>query len=358
MTYTTIDLFSGAGGFTVGLERAGLRVVSAVDDWTPAVRTYNANFSQPCVQADVCTLVDEELEKWLPDCAVDVIVGGPPCQGFSLQRGSNVKSDRRNELVFEFARVVNAIRPRLFVMENVPGILGRRSEPVVAELRSRFARSGYIVRHAVLNAVDFGVAQFRRRVFFVGKRADAALTFAFPGPTHARKDHLTVKDAIGNLPSPPTDFVPMVSDVLHRRTRLSKQNLDRLALIPPGGGFEDLPADLRAQCHQAGAAKIGRRSVYGRLAEDRPAGTITARFDSFTRGRFGHPWEDRNISLREGARLQGFDDNHVFVGTQEEIAAQIGNAVPPPVGEALGLSLVSALSGQPPQGQQELGLGA
>lgn len=354
MSYTAIDIFAGAGGFSIGMERAGLTVVRAVDNWTPAVRTYAGNFSQPCMSVDVCKLTDVELTEWR-SCLIDVIVGGPPCQGFSAQRPAMARSDPRNELVFEFVRVVSAIEPRIFVMENVPGILSPRNTSVVAELQRRFYGCGYDVRHRVLDAVDFGVAQFRRRVFFVGTRIGTTSPFHFPSPTHST--YRTVQDAIGDLPSPPADFMPLPTDPLHRRTRLSQRNLDRLARVPPGGGFEDLPVWLRAQCHRDGATKIGRRSVYGRLAADRPSNTITARFDSFTRGRFGHPWEHRNISLREGARLQGFDDGHIFRGTQEDVAAQIGNAVPPPVAEAIGTSVVAALRGERIGRQQELPFG-
>jgi DNA (cytosine-5)-methyltransferase 1 len=128
--------------------------------------------------------------------------------------------------------------------------------------------------------------------------------------------------------------------------RLSKLNQQRLACIPQGGGMTDLPVELRVNCHKNGAEKIGHRYVYGRLDWNKPAGTITARFDSFTRGKFGHPLEDRNITLREGARLQTFPDDFIFTGTQESIAAQIGNAVPPVLAEAIGRQIVAAMSGK------------
>ena len=131
---------------------------------------------------------------------------------------------------------------------------------------------------------------------------------------------------------------------------MSDLNLQRLRLIPPGGGFEDLPVAMRVNAHKNGAERIGHRNVYGRLAPDRPAGTITARFDSFTRGKFAHPFEDRNITLREGARLQTFDDDFVFLGTREEIAALIGNAIPPLLAKAIGLALHSRLSTREPDG--------
>ena len=159
--------------------------------------------------------------------------------------------------------------------------------------------------------------------------------FLPPPPTHLPDSHVTVQVAIGDLPPPArNDELPV--DPLHRQTRLSQTNLERLKLIPPGGGMENLPVEMRVNCHKAGAKKIGHRFVYGRLSPNAPAGTITARFDSFTRGKFAHPFEHRNITLREGARLQTFPDNFAFVGNQEDIACQIGNAVPPNLAEAIG----------------------
>lgn len=165
---------------------------------------------------------------------------------------------------------------------------------------------------------------------------------------------LTVADAIGDLPEPPDDFTPSPGDTLHRRMKLSRKNVERLKLIPPGGGFEDLPIEMRVNCHKGGASKIGHRAVYGRLKNDRPAGTITARFDSFTRGRFAHPTAHRNISLREGARLQGFPDTHRFLGTQEEVAAQIGNAIPPPLARVVAMAVRRCLERQPGGGELAL----
>jgi DNA (cytosine-5)-methyltransferase 1 len=178
------------------------------------------------------------------------------------------------------------------------------------------------------------VPQVRKRFFVVGWSDKASVDFAFLIPSADKR--LTVREAFGSLVEPPEDHSPAPGDPLHRRTRMSALNATRLRHIPPGGGFEDLPVALRVNCHKQGAAKIGHRNVYGRLALDEPASTITARFDSFTRGRFAHPSEHRNITLREGARLQGFADEHRFVGTQEEMAALIGNAVPPPLAYAVG----------------------
>lgn len=344
MSPTAIDLFCGGGGLTRGLQQGGFRVLGAFDSWAPAVSSYRLNFpDHPCFQDDVAKLDAARLTELGLGGGVDLVAGGPPCQGFSAQRiGSD--EDARNELVLAFGRVVIAAGARMFVMENVPGLLGGRGKATAMQFAADMEAGGYEVVYRVLNAADYGVPQARSRVFFVGKRRDMPGAFAFPDPSVKRPQ--TVGEALADLPEPPLDCSSTVGDPLHRRSRLSPLNQQRIELIPPGGGFEDLPVNLRVNCHKAGAARIGHRSVYGRLHPDRPAGTITGRFDSFTRGRFGHPTQPRNLTLREGARLQGFPDTHRFIGTQEEVAAQIGNAIPPLLAEAVARAARRALDGE------------
>lgn len=342
---TAIDLFSGAGGFSLGLVSAGFEIIGAFDSWDVAVNTYATNFDHPVAQCDLSKVTGQELLDRVGSTvdSIDVLVGGPPCQGFSVQRiGSD--HDVRNHLVLEFGRLVSELKPRLFLMENVPGLLGKRGKELVAEFTSRLENSGYRVTSTIINAADYGVPQLRKRVVFAGWKIGQP-PFVFPTPFTEPKAYRTVADALKGLPSPPKDLTPLPGDALHRRTRLSPLNQKRIELIPPGGGMQDLPDDLKVDCHKIGADKIGHRYVYGRLAPDRPSATITARFDSFTRGKFGHPIEARNITLREGARLQSFPDTFKLIGTQEEIAAQIGNAVPPLVAETLAQAAVRYLTG-------------
>lgn len=344
---TALDLFSGAGGFSLGLASAGFEIVGAVDCWDIATQSYALNFSHPILKCDLSAASGKDLlDKFRHHPgSVDLLVGGPPCQGFSIQRiGSD--HDVRNHLVLEFARLVDEIRPRLFLMENVPGLLGKRGKELVAEFTAQVRRSGYEITIRVINAADFGVSQIRKRVVFAGWQTGSA-PFEFPPAVVGAGGYSTVADAFRGLPAPPVDLTPTPGDALHRRTRLSALNQKRIEMIPPGGGMQDLPDDLKVDCHKVGADKIGHRYVYGRLAPDRPAATITARFDSFTRGKFGHPSQPRNITLREGARLQSFPDSFAFLGTQEEIAAQIGNAVPPLVASALARAAYSFLSDAP-----------
>ena len=341
-----IDLFCGAGGLSLGLTRAGFEVVVAADKWGPAAASYRLNFpDHVLVETDLGELRPQELldAAGIEPGEVDLVAGGPPCQGFSIQRiGSD--ADARNSLVLKFGEIVAKVRPKMFLMENVPGLLGKRGHELAEAFRAAMVAAGYDVRSEIVDAADYGVPQHRRRVVFFGWRRDDVRPFETPAPVVAPSEYRTVKEAISDLPRVPADCSPHPLDELHRRMRISALNQERLKHIPPGGGFEDLPVELRVDCHKAGAALIGHRYVYGRLHPDEPAATITARFDSFTRGKFAHPSEDRNISLREGARLQSFPDEHRFVGTQEEIAALIGNAVPPLLGEHLAAAIARHLS--------------
>ena len=342
-----VDLFAGAGGFSLGLSNAGFQVVGAFDNWDVAARTHAANFNHPVHLCDLSNTSGRELLGMIDMIpgSIDLLVGGPPCQGFSVQR-IGADHDVRNHLVLEFGRLVSEINPRLFLMENVPGLLGKRGKELVEDFEALLASAGYQLARMVINAADYGVAQLRKRVVFAGWKAGSP-PFDFPLPAFSSTNFRTVAEAFKGLPSPPPDLTAHPTDSLHRRTKLSPLNQRRIEIIPPGGGMQDLPDDLKVDCHKVGAAKIGHRYVYGRLAPDRPSATITARFDSFTRGKFGHPIEPRNITLREGARLQSFPDDFKFLGTQEEIAAQIGNAVPPLVAETIARAALEYLRTEP-----------
>jgi DNA (cytosine-5)-methyltransferase 1 len=345
---TAIDLFCGAGGFSLGLQSAGFNILCAADAWPLAAESYRRNFSHPVVCGDLSECSTAELMRRagvLPQ-RVDLVVGGPPCQGFSVQR-IGADTDQRNNLVLKFAELVSEISPRFFLMENVPGLIGKRGSHLFDAFMEAVTVAGYDAEAHVVNAADYGVPQIRKRVIVVGWHRRHGQAVIMPSPTHNPKTQETVWDAICELPPPamPGDKNPR--DPLHRASRLSELNKQRLKHIPPGGGMENLPVELRVNCHKAGADKIGHRYVYGRLDGDRPASTITGHFDSFTRGRFAHPKEDRNITLREGARLQTFPDSFKFAGNQEDIAAQIGNAVPPRLAQFLGTAVLEALHQRP-----------
>lgn len=343
---SAIDLFCGAGGISLGLQSAGFNILYAADSSKIALATYRKNFSHPsiCIDLGKCSAVDLLHRAGVLKPDVDLVVGGPPCQGFSVQRIGQ-DDDDRNNLVMQFARLIAEIQPRYFLMENVPGLWGKRGRGQLNGFVQTMTQAGYSSEAHLINAADYGVPQIRKRIIVFGWHRITGKPISLPTPTHSSDCYGTVEAAINDLPAPssPGDRAP--TDRLHKMTRMSQLNLERLRHIPQGGGMEDLPVHLRVDCHKNGAEKIGHRYVYGRLCAARPASTITARFDSFTRGRFAHPYEHRNITLREGARLQTFPDTFEFAGNQEEITAQIGNAVPPLLAYQLAASIAEAVEG-------------
>lgn len=343
-----IDAFCGAGGLSLGLMNAGFAVAAAFDLNSSAIGTYRHNLGDHGFVADIRELDGASLlsKLGLAVGQVDLVAGGPPCQGFSVQRRGG-HADARNALPSEYLRLIREVSPQFFLLENVPGMRGRHGEAILQAFIEEAADAGYFCHQAVLDAIGYDVPQHRRRLFVVGERPTSGrMKFEFPPPTSDDRSSTTsVRSAIADLPEPPDDLSPHPDIPNHRRTRLSPLNQQRIELIPPGGGMKDLPPSMRVACHRHGADRIGHRYVYGRLHWDQPSATITARFDSFTRGKFGHPGRARNLTLREGARLQTFPDSFQFLGSQEEIAAQIGNAVPPRLGAALGHAILGALRG-------------
>jgi DNA (cytosine-5)-methyltransferase 1 len=340
-----IDCFAGAGGLSLGLRQAGFTLLNAFDSSESAVQTYRANLGPHALVADVRKVSSAMLlgNAYRRD-HVTLLAGGPPCQGFSAQR-RGVDEDARNELVFEFLRLIIAIRPRYFVMENVPGLLGARGQPFIEQFLERAHRARYQVVLEVLDAADYGVPQHRRRAFIVGWRSGET-EFLFPPRSHGPTSWLTVRDALRGLPPPEESSGPSIPN--HRMGNVSALNRIRIAYVRPGGGRSDIPPHLRLPCHAVSVEVAGHRNVYGRLRWDAPAGTITTKCNSFTRGAFAHPSEDRNITMREAARLQGFPDDFIFLGSTVDAAHQIGNAVPPPLAKAVGEAIMAACSRRAP----------
>lgn len=339
--YTCIDSFCGAGGLGLGLKRAGFDIILSFDIDQICIDTINANkkyFNHPAEAADISDMLNGELLKkcQLKRGELFLLAGGPPCQGFSIQRRGE-DTDVRNELVLKYGKLIDELYPMYFVMENVTGIAGKRGKTILEQLIESVERIGYTVHVDCLDAQEYGVPQRRKRYIIVGERKDLGEHYEYPVPAEARR---TVRDTIGNLPAPPEDGSDHPDISLHRRDRLSPLNMKRIQAIKEGQGRDDLPEELLADCHRIDSSVIGFRSVYGRMAWDDVAPTITARFDSFTRGKFGHPIQDRSISLREGAMLQTFPEDFVFTGNKVDIARQIGNAVPPLLAERIGESII------------------
>ncbi len=341
--YTCIDSFCGAGGLGLGLQRAGFEILLSFDIDKLCIDTIHKNkkyFNHPAVTADIAEMLNGNI---LNQCKLQrgelfLLAGGPPCQGFSIQRrGSDI--DSRNELVLKYGQLVNELYPYFFVMENVSGLAGKRGKTILEQLIKEVESIGYTVSVNLLDAQNYGIPQRRKRYIIVGKRNDLDAEYIAPVSTGSRK---SVHDAIGFLPEPPMDGTDHPEISLHRRDKLSELNLKRIQALGQGQGRDELPKELLAECHKIDSSVIGYRNVYGRMAWDDVAPTITARFDSFTRGKFGHPDQPRSISLREGALLQTFPMDFIFSGNKVDIARQIGNAVPPDLAEQIGRSIIEA----------------
>lgn len=341
--YKVIDCFCGAGGLSLGFEKAGFHVVYAFDFAEDTIETYKHNPKHhhgPAFVRDIHTVCKSSIEEDLGHelGPIDVVIGGPPCQGFSVQRRGD-DTDPRNDLVLEYVRLLKEIKPRMFIMENVEGILSKRGEPYIKALHENMEKAGYTIQKKKMLASNYGVPQDRTRVIIVGELTDGkSANFEYPEPCDGPKK--TVRDAISDLMDKDETTIPN-----HKADKLSGINLQRIQAITEGQGRDSLPEELQLACQKK---NNGHRHLdtYGRMFWDQPSPTITARFDSFSRGRFGHPVLDRTITLREGARLQTFPDDFEFLGTKVEVAKQIGNAVPPVLAECIARQVISALGGE------------
>lgn len=340
-TFTAVDAFSGSGGLSLGLREAGFNLGAAFDWDAPSVTSYVKNIGEHGHQADANEVSGAQLLEWAGVDEIDLLAGGPPCQGFSKQKRGAHLGDPRNALVLEHLRLVEETRPKAFLLENVAMLASVRG----AHLVDRFHHlAEYRITGAFYVAADYGVAQTRQRFILVGIRKDQPGSFHKPAPTTPVWP--TVGDAIGDLPEPPEDGSEHPDYPNHMRTRPSAANIERFSYVPQGGGWQDIPFEKRLKCHQVvDVRKGGWPDVYGRLRWDGQAPTITGGFDSFTRGRYGHPLQDRALTPREAARLQGYPDDFVFHGTRHAVRHQIGNAVPVPLGAAVGRGILAALNG-------------
>ncbi len=356
-----IDLFAGCGGMTRGFAAEGFTSVRAVEWDLHAAATYAANFGEDHVfWGDIADWRDD-----IPD--VDLVIGGPPCQGFS-NLGTRDPDDPRNKLWREYLRVVREASPDVFVIENVDRFRSSTEFQLLVDEVDHGALSEYEITHDVLNAADFGVPQRRRRTIVIGSRVGVP---HLPAPTHAKdgagglSPWTTVASAFDGIEYlPPSTSLPEAStpffgqDVpgvfkakdLHLGRRPKELSLLRYDCIPPGGGRFDLPDELMPACWRK--KKSGTTDVMGRMRWDQPSLTIRTEFYKPEKGQYLHPqWSaddpvdrvNRPITHREAARLQTFPDDFLWCGTKIQIAKQIGNAVPVGLAQAIAQSVHSQL---------------
>lgn len=342
MTIRVVDLFSGAGGTSCGLRQAGMMPIAAVDIDAGALATYAANFPlAKTIAADIRKVpVGELVPIARPRKPGDrlLLTACAPCQPFSRQNRQKKEMDERADLLGEVVRFVEGLRPDFILVENVPTIRrqGQPSKGPLGTFLARIGELGYAFAVETVQVADYGVPQHRPRLVVLASRIGPV---SLPPATHGPGllPRATVRDAIGHLPAIEAGASDLsVSN--HRAAGLSETNLRRLRATPPGADRRSWSEDLRLACHRD---VDGYTDVYGRMAWDRPAPALTTRCISVSNGRYGHPCQDRAISVREAAALQSFPDDFVFHGSLDAMARQIGNAVPPRLAAHLAKAFVA-----------------
>ncbi len=355
MKIKAIDLFSGCGGVSIGLTQAGFDVVCAVEidgDAVKAYKGYHLLKSVNVLQEDICKISGKELLSAgkIDETELYLLAGCPPCQKFSMQNrihnSDESKIDEVKKLLMEYKRIIKEIYPPFVLMENVPGIKSSFKGKILKEFISALENEGglsnqsYFVKADVVNAADYGVPQLRKRFVLHAVRKDIyeqmqneSINLSLPQPTHSRdgkngtEKWVTVKETFKGLPKIKAGARYNDEKIKnHYCANLSEINLKRMKIIRQNGGTRTaLPPELVLKCHKSYS---GHADVYGIMNPDMPAPTMTGGCLSYSKGRFGHPFEDRAISVREAARIQTFPDDYVFGESLTKAALEIGNAVP------------------------------
>jgi DNA (cytosine-5)-methyltransferase 1 len=339
MPIAALDLFCGIGGLTHGLQLSGIPVIAGFDIDDSCRYAYEANNASEFVVADVANLQGQDLLDYYPVNTTKILVGCAPCQPFSKYTQRYRKEGHTGNkwrLLDSFARLVHELHPEMVSMENVPELSG---QSVFHDFVRALEAEHYHVAWEVVYCPDYGVSQGRKRLVLLASRLGEIRLIP---PTFRPDNYLTVRDVIGNLP-PILAGQADDNDPLHCASQLSAINLVRIAHSVPGGTWRDWPEDLQLECHKKNSGST-YPSVYGRMSWDEPAPTITTQFYGYGNGRFGHPEQDRALSIREGAMLQSFPADYDFVAPNEriskrELGIHIGNAVPVNLGVAIGISL-------------------
>jgi len=345
-----IDMFSGCGGMSLGFAAKGshsgeFRLLGAVDINVRSLHTYEHNFGVPGLEYDVRDLASSgalleemlgRMDSYDPNAPL-VLIGCAPCQGFSAHRKKNWDQlDKRNNLVEAFAEVAASLSPDCIIMENVPELLSTRYWSYFELFRDRVLSEGYFTKQAIHSAAEFGTPQERFRAVVMAMRSEA---FQLPKPVLQRGQFRTVRDAIGDL-EPVESGETNKRDRFHKSAGHRKSTLDVIRAVPIDGGSR--PPGVGPACLDKVA---GFYDVYGRLSWAKPAITITHYARNPASGRFIHPDQDRGLTMREAARLQGFPDLFEFTGTFDDVFRQIGEAVPPPMSVAIAEAVAANLRG-------------
>lgn len=313
-----ISLFSGSGGLDLGFLATGkFEIIFANDFNYSACETYAHNIGNHIMCEDISKL------KKIPNA--DIIIGGPPCQGFSTANPSRSFDDPRNQLFKEYSRIIKDVKPKLFLMENVSGMVTMEKGNVFKLIKKELSSCGYTLYDSLLNAKDYGVPQSRRRMIIIGVRNDINAKFEFPKPTHNEENYVTVGATIIDKPIPKTN-------PNHKVSNITDLNLKRVEHIPEGGSMKDCPQNLQNNSDLNRAMR--------RLHSNKESYTIVYN----NCDHYYHPTENRRITIREMARLQGYPDDYIFLGSKSEQSRQVGNSVPVGLGKAVAKSIFNFLN--------------
>lgn len=356
-----IDLFCGAGGLSKGLMDANILIKASVEYDKTAIQTYIYNIGNHVIDNDIRNVSSEEIlfKAKINTGELFLLAGCPPCQTFSALKKGDSSNDMRNELVFEYVRIALETKPLFILMENVPGMARGRGKEIFKKAKKDL-ESQYVVIADILNCANYGVPQKRKRLVLHGirkdiyhklKKVNPNFQLELPQPTHTE-----YPDKYPNLQPWVTASVikglpPVKAGVAcdnthkpfnHETNGLSEINLKRIQYIRKHGGDRTcLPDALQLPCHKK--SKVGYTDVYGLIDYNQPAPTITSGCTCFSKGRFGHPEQDRALTVREAARLQSFDDDFLFWGSRGQAALQVGNAVPPKLAYSSGIYFLHLL---------------
>lgn len=344
-----IDFFCGCGGTSAGLKAAGMEILAGIDIDSSAMATFTENFSEAkAIECDIEQLSPDDLLEEIGALKRPLLLSAcAPCQPFSQQNKTTTDEDERRELLDQMHKFIEAYEPDYILLENVPG-LQRVKEGPLTRFQDFLSKKGYKFDVEVKSTHDYGVPQKRKRlVLIASKTSDIQL----PAPTHGTsetlKPYVTVWDAIKNYPEIPQGHkIEAIPN--HQTAKISEKNLIRLRHTPEGGDWRDWPDELLLNCHRKLKEDNiikGYTDTYGRLIKDAPAITLTTKCTSISNGRFGHPVQDRALSVREAAALQSFNDDFVFIGTIGQTSKQVGNAVPVKFAEALGKQIIRHYQG-------------
>ena len=356
MSISVVSLFSGGGGLDLGFIAEGYRIIWAIDNNKNATDTYKANIGDHIICEDLNKIDLSQIPH------ADVVIGGPPCQSFSLAGKRNVE-DERGQLVWRYIHIIEHVQPKAFVFENVTGLLSAKNaqgEKIIELLKIAFKEIGYTIQQQVMNAADYGVPQRRKRVIIVGLQNGV---FEFPKPTHSEegnglKRYVSVEEALGDLPEAISDENGVVEYLMpanneyqnqvRRNVPISEHFIPKMSeldeyiiqYVKPGGNYMDIPTEVKSSRIRRLQRDGGHTTCYGRLDPDKPSYTINTYFNRPNVGCNIHYKADRLITVREALRLQSFPDDYKIVSSSKQGRNLIvGNAVPPMLAQIIARQL-------------------